>query len=216
MVFSPVKAGSIGEAEEYENDTFVIEYGVDDSLIGTSKSVQVNGYDRGQIVEEYQYSSYTHRGSTRQASNVGPRQNDQFIVSVAKGQTVSITGSKTITGTIEASAGYSATLNSSVKKAVLRTIATAFSLSFSGSYSVSKTVSVSNTYSGPGESSAYNTRSYYIATNYDSYNSVVRKIDYYNQVNTTTGEIVGQTSYYTDISCYQVKVARPESYSIDG
>ncbi|AHV98924.1 hypothetical protein [Paenibacillus sabinae] len=102
--------------------------------------------------------------------NVGPINNQAFLISVARGHTAQRTSSLTITGSLQVQGSFDVNVLKLVKE----------SLQLTASGTVSKTYTTSDTWIGPPEGSPYNTRDYYGAIDYDLYNITVVKYDYYD------------------------------------
>ncbi|MGO4108224.1 hypothetical protein [Paenibacillus sp. YAF4_2] len=142
----------------------------------------------------YKKTVYAIDKMTSVAISVGPIDNQKFIVSAAKGhsssspsQNVSVTGALSIKGTYNSH--------------VIELVKAALNLSASGT--ASKAYTATDTWTGPPEGSAYNSRDYYGGINYDQYDITIVKYYYYDEyIGTTfvgtTSEIAGYT-YLTEV-----------------
>lgn len=124
------------------------------------------------------YSHTTYSIGTLQIAGygVGPINNQKFIVSVAKGHTNTASSAVTVTGTLQVSG--------SINNNVLGLVKSSLNLSATGT--VSKYYNTTDVWTGPSETSSYNTRDYYGAIDYDKYNINVVQRDYYNHYMGTT------------------------------
>ncbi|RAP77315.1 hypothetical protein [Paenibacillus montanisoli] len=121
--------------------------------------------------ERYAYKSsyYQVASNTITAFNVGPRNSDVHLVTVAKGSQKQLTESKTVTGSVQ----YSGVVSAEIKQVINLTMTN----QVSGSYSY--TWGTTRVYNGPDGN--FTTRDYYGAINYDQYNTVVvKKYDVYD------------------------------------
>jgi hypothetical protein len=116
-----------------------------------------------------------------------------FIVSCAKGE------SKTVSTTINISTKFASSIESGAKSAVASALKGSFTLSGSSSYSIT----ITRTYSGPGESSSDNSRSFYYKKGYDEHNiTVVKRLynDYTGVFSTSSSETIGYAPIYQSYS----------------
>lgn len=120
------------------------------------------------IREVYSHSKYVYLSSSITSFDVGPRNSDIFLISVAKGASVSLQSNKTVSGSVQFDASVSTPLKTVLNKGL--------GLSVSGSFS--HTFSKTKVYSGP--TGNYNTRSYYGAINYDIRSSTVAVYEVYD------------------------------------
>jgi hypothetical protein len=134
--------------------------------------------------------------------NVGPREKDIFLVSVPKGSTRTITGTKSVSATVS--------YQGSVSADIMKVINISLTNEISGSFSYTWSTSVY--YSGPDGN--YTTRDYYGAIQYDQYNSVVSRYDVYDvwQGTVYLGE---QTVYAGDTNINGVKKPKNIEYFRD-
>lgn len=160
----------------------------------------------GIISEEYDHSYYVYDHRAISQHDVGPRENEVFIISVAAGATKTLERTKTVSGTIKFDA--SGTIPSALKKV----INIGLGLSASGTYTYSW--KVGETFSGPTEP-GYNTISYYGAINYDLFSCYVQRYDVY--------KVYDGSSYVKDVEYYvglttinNVKVPKAIEYSVPG
>ncbi|WP_156319844.1 hypothetical protein [Bacillus sp. FJAT-18017] len=156
----------------------------------------------GAIYEVYSHSTYVWDSSTITEYNSGPRTNDKFLVSVALGQTKTLSQSLNISGTVT----YSATVSGDIAKVIN------VGLTGSASGTIGYTYNTTTQYSGP--SSPYNTRDYYGAIQFDTHSTKVKKYNYYKTYN---GSIyTGLVSYYAGIiTTDNVKKPKAITYSKD-
>ncbi|PYE48590.1 hypothetical protein HUB98_22495 [Paenibacillus barcinonensis] len=136
----------------------------------------------------YVKSAYVVSKSVITGYSVGPMEQQTLLISVPKGKTSSKTSQSSISGTVKntakADVGIKYVVNQSLTGEVSGTI--------------SKSWGTTEVYSGPPESSAFNTRNYYAAINYDQYNIVVVKYDYYDEyVGSVFQERVAVNAGYT-------------------
>ncbi len=139
----------------------------------------------GVIHEEYDHSYFSFDHSAISSYNVGPRSNDIFLLSVARGQTLTLSYSKTISGSVEFSMNFSAPLKEVINIGLVGKA--------SGTYSY--TYNTTDQYVGP--SAPYNSRDYYGAINYDLYTCYVNQYNVYRVYNGNT--VVGYETYYQGI-----------------
>lgn len=119
----------------------------------------------------YSHTEYTVGKLQIVNYSVGPVNNQKFIVSVAKGHTNTASSSVTVSGTLQVSGSFN--------NNVLGLVKTSLNLTATGT--VSKTYNTTDVWTGPSESSSYNTRDYYGAIDYDQYNITVVQTDYYKE-----------------------------------
>jgi len=152
--------------------------------------------------EEYDHSYYTYDHRAISSYNVGPRINDVFLISVARGNTKTLSSTKTISGTISFTGSVDAKIKSVVSIGV--------GLTASGTYT--KTWSTTQQFSGP--SAPYNSRDYYGAINFDLYSCYVIRYDVYRQYNGSA--YTGNRTYNRGITTVSgVKVPKAVEYSKD-
>ena len=158
----------------------------------------------GVYSEKYSHSTYTYNGSTINSYNVGPISSQAHLISVAKGQTKTLSSSTSISGTVS----YAVTVEASLAKVIN------LGLTGSATGSISYTYSTSTTYTGPPSTSAYNTRDYYKAIQFDNHKTTVKK---YNVYNTYNGSIkTGTVTYYAGlVTTDNVKKPKAITYSRD-
>ncbi|MCX7904160.1 MAG: hypothetical protein N2486_06580 [Caloramator sp.] len=159
---------------------------------------------QGEIYEVYDHSYYETYSYSITGYSVGPRCNDKFLLSVAKGQTKTITSDISVSGTVT----YGGSVGAEIKKCI--------NLSLQGNVSgtFSYTYSKSTLYSGPPEGSQYNCRNYYGAINYDQYSFTLKKYDVYKVYN--GGIFVRYETYQApNVQVTGVKNPINVTYSID-
>ncbi|WP_028609698.1 hypothetical protein [Paenibacillus harenae] len=151
------------------------------------------------------YSHTTYSIGTLQIAgySVGPINNQKFIVSVAKGHTNTASSSLTVTGTLQVSGSFNNNVLGLVKS----------SLNLSATGTVSKFYNTTDVWTGPSETSPYNTRDYYGAIDYDKYNINVVQRDYYNHYLGTT--YIGQGYDTFNISVNNTLKPKNIEYSRD-
>lgn len=148
--------------------------------------------------------------------NYTPVMQQEHIISVAKGQTESLTQSKTVSRTTKVSATVSA------KEPLFNVINASLTASYSGT--VSEIYSTTQIYNGPPESSSYNSRNYYSGTVYDLHQISVREHTYIERtyreydydwhevyVYEYPDEYIGVKDYINE----QVQVPHFVTYSVD-
>ncbi|MGE6578500.1 hypothetical protein ACQKFM_26690 [Paenibacillus xylanexedens] len=136
----------------------------------------------------YVKSGYSVSKSVITGYSVGPIEQQTLLISVPKGKTSSKTSKSSVSGTVK----FSAKADIGIKYVVNQ------SLTGEVSGTISKEWGTTEVYSGPPESSAFNTRNYYAAMNYDQYNIVVVKYDYYDEyVGTVFQGRVAENAGYT-------------------
>lgn len=168
--------------------------------------VKSNGTDDvgtlGVITERYTHSTYTYSHQAISAYNVGPLSYNKFLISVATGQSKTLSHNVDISGTI----AYEGTVSGSIKNVIN------LGLTGSASGTISYTYNTTTSYSGP--SLPYNSRDYYGAIQYDRYTTYVNKRDYYDIYN---GSIkTGTTSYAAgQVTTTGVKKPKAITYSKD-
>ena len=168
--------------------------------------VKTNGSDDigtlGVITERYTHSTYTYSHHTISAYDVGPRSNDKFLLSVANGQTRSLTHSVNISGTVS----FEATASAKVKSVIN------LGLTGSASGTMGYTYTTSTGYTGP--SSPYTNRDYYGAIQFDRYSTYVKVTDHYDVYNGTIR--TGTTTHSGGtITTHGVKKPKAITYSKD-
>jgi hypothetical protein len=156
----------------------------------------------GAIYEVYTHSTYEYDSGTITTYNAGPISNQKFLLSVALGQTKTLSHSVGISGTVT----YSATISGDLAKVIN------LGLTSSASGTISYTYNTTTSYSGP--SAPYNTRDYYGAIQFDEYSTKVRK---YNHYDTYNGSIkTGSVRYYAGlVTTSRVKKPKAITYSKD-
>lgn len=132
-------------------------------FVDPEKANQATRAGSGYLYSKYVYDS--HKTVTYNSKGVI---NDQFIISVAKGQTVQTTRAVTTTGTI----GFTGTPSTALKNALKNTTGA------NASFGVSFTVEKSTKYAFP-EGASGNTASFYIATGFDLNRYYYKKYDVY-------------------------------------
>ena len=170
---------------------------VDPSLQGVSKTIQPHG----EITEEYDHSYYTIKTYAITAYDVGPREKDVFLISIARGETDSLKNSVTLTAT--------ASFNASVSATAKQVICGELGLTASGGFST--TWEIGRTFIGPD--APYNSRTYYGAINYDRYSFTLKRYDIYKVYNGTS--YVKDVEYYVGEESVSLKCPKPANYSVD-
>ncbi|SNX53256.1 hypothetical protein [Thermoanaerobacterium sp. RBIITD] len=176
---------------------------VDANLSKTSPLVTNNlVYPMGTIHEGYDHSYYYYDHSAIYAYNVGPRCNDIFLISVARGTTKTLTTTKTVSGTI--------VFTTSVEAGIQDVVKAGFGLTSSGTYTY--TWSLTQQFTGPP--APYNSRDYYGAINYDLYSVYVKRYDVYRVYNGNA--MTGYNTYYQGLTTVNgVKIPKAVQYSVD-
>lgn len=186
---------------EESSEPAKIEF-VDKKLENNKKSKSFS--TQGEIYEVYDHSYYVYGSQTLRQYDVGPMTNQTFLISVAKGETLTLSNSVTVSGTVS----YSYSVEAGIKSV----INTQWTGSASGT--ISKTWGTTETYTGPSETSPYNSRNYYSAAQYDLYNVTVKKYDVYKVYN--GGIYYGTQTYYVGSQTVNdVKKPKIIKYSID-
>jgi len=155
----------------------------------------------GTINEVYDHTEYTYNYSSITAYDVGPGNNDKFLLSVARGGTDSLKKDVDVSGTLTISGSVEAKVQELIK----------IGLTSTASGTLKFTWSTTKVFVGP--EAPYNSRSYYAAINYDQYTSYLTKTDYYKQYNGTT--YTGMVGYSSQITVTGVKKPKGVEYSVD-
>lgn len=158
---------------------------------------------QGVIHEEYDYSYYVFDHYAISAYSVGPRCNDIFLISVAKGATKTLTQKKEVSATVTFGQSLEVGLENVIK------------LGVTGNQSGTVTGSweVGLQFTGPSESSSYNSYSYYGAVNYDRYTCYVKRYDVYKVYNGTIYSY--DETYYNGMETVSnVNVPKAVEYSV--
>lgn len=157
----------------------------------------------GEQHEVYDHSYYVYSHKTMTADNVGPRENDRFLISVARGATKKLTSTVSVSGTVGIEVNVGIDIEEVIKIGV------------TGNASGTKTFTWGRetTYSGPD--APYNSRSYYAAINYDIYTCYVTRYDVYTIYNGSSPTLNTVEYKVGLIAVEDVKVPRPAEYSID-
>lgn len=132
-------------------------------FVDPEKANQATRAGSGYLYSKYVYDS--HKTVTHNSKSVI---NDQFIISVAKGEVVKTTYSVTTTGTI----GFTGTPSTALKNALKNTTGA------NASFGISFTVKKSTEYTFPKDETG-NTVSFYIATGFDLKRYYYKKYDVY-------------------------------------
>ncbi|SEG06298.1 hypothetical protein [Paenibacillus sp. UNC499MF] len=122
-----------------------------------------------QISEVYSHSVYSNAGTSVTRLNTGPRQNDIFLGSSARGSSFTLTGRKQISASKQISGLYNSGIASLVKRAVAGNISGEFHYVWPDS----------KVYTAP-ETVPFH-RDYYGAIQYDTCSTLVRQKDIYKQ-----------------------------------
>ena len=185
----------------YPSENFDVKVAfIDEELVDNN---EIKPY--GAIQPQYSHSYYTYYYKTVSSYNVGPRHNDLFLISVARGETHELGETKTISGSIV----FEGTVETKIKQA----INIGLGLTASGTYS--KTFASTTTYT-LSDSASCNSRSFYSAIDYDLTTVYVKRYDVYNNVDQSTGAITGtETVYHSTIATSNIKVPKVVNYSID-
>ncbi|WP_431086823.1 hypothetical protein [Paenibacillus sp. 8b26] len=160
-----VPTSAITRFETQGNPDARVEF-VDPKLVEKNSVITPQAGDHRVYVK----SEYALGNNKITGYSVGPVQKQTLIVSVAKGRTATRSSSLTVSGTVSITATVDANIAYIVKE----------SLTGNVSGTVSKTYNTTDVYTGPPESSSYNTRNYYAAINYDQYNTTIVRYDYYD------------------------------------
>lgn len=121
------------------------------------------------LTEVYDHSVYSNAGTSVTGSNTGPRENDIFLGSSARGSSFTLTGRKQISASVQISGVY----NSGIAGLVKLAVAGSASREFRYVWPESKV------YTAP-ETVPFH-RDYYGAIQYDTYSTQVRQTDIYKQ-----------------------------------
>lgn len=203
------ETGDITIVEEHEsqgNPNATVEF-IDLTKVKEGpRVVKSNGTDDvgtlGVIWEQYTHSTYTYSHHAISAYNVGPLSNNKFLISVATGQTKTMSQSVGISGTVS----YEATISGGLKDVINA------GLTGSASGTISYTYNTSTSYSGP--SLPYTTRDYYGGIEYDKYTTYVNKRNHYDVYNGTIK--TGTVSYDAGtVTTTGVKKPKAITYSRD-
>lgn len=190
---------NFSEIIESNNEGDELTITVIDESISNSNTISPNAL----VTEVYRYSTYTYISDSRTATNVGPRKNDRLIVSVARGESITINKTYNFTASIIYQSGIDAALEELIN---LKFNATA-----SGSLSFTETISQQFSLASTSD---YSSLSFYICLNYDKYNVTVKRIDYYDYVD-SNGKVTGSfSSAPYNYTINNVKIPRIEKYSI--
>jgi hypothetical protein len=158
-------------------------------------------------------TNYDVVGKTLVQANYTPVMNQVFLISVAKGQTQTMSQSKTIEHKIETSASVSVNLPL-FGKIGLATVGTA-------SGTTTTAYNTTTVYYGPELSSPYNSRKYYTGDVFDLYNVTIHEYKYTHKYIDLydNGYFLHTTESYTteDHGTYneQVKVPHVVEYTVD-
>lgn len=142
-----------------------------------------------------------------------PVEEQVHLISVAKGQKLTLSESQTVSRTVKVSASVSA------NDKLFGTIGFSMTGSYTGT--TSKTYGTSTVYDGPDASSPYNSRNYYSGTVYDLYNVTVREVRNYTQTvdyyeyGTRTRSNTNTWQEYGGLITEQVQSPRIITYSRD-
>lgn len=194
-----------------ENHTEGLEHAtisfVDENLLGQSikqskKSIGIK--PMGQINEVYSHSSYTYAYDSISQVNSRPTTNNIFLESVAKGMSKSYTNTSTNTGSVS--------IGAEVTGPKIKIINLKFTGNYTGSWS--KTDSQTYTFSGPPESSSFNSRDYYSGTGWDTYSAYLYRYDVYKVYNGNS-YMYDETVYVGIEPVVNVYVPKQVIYSVD-
>ena len=155
----------------------------------------------GEVNEVYDHTDYVYNYSAISSYDVGPRNNDKFLLSVARGSTKSLTSAVDVSGTVSVSGN--------VEGKIAEVIKLGMTSSVSGTLKFTWTTN--RVFIGPD--APYNSRSYYGAINYDNYTCYVTKVDYYKRYNGVT--YMGMVNYSSNITVSNVKKPKGVEYSVD-
>ncbi|HLG26525.1 MAG TPA: hypothetical protein VI423_01935 [Paenisporosarcina sp.] len=126
------------------------------------------------------------------------------MISVARGSTKNLAYATSISGSVQ----YAITIDGSLAKVINA------GLTGSATGSISFTYTTSTSYAGPDSGSAYNTRDYYKAIQFDNYSTTVKKYNVYNVYNGSVK--TGTVTYYAGlITTNNVKKPKAITYSRD-
>lgn len=153
------------------------------------------------INEVYDHTEYIYCYSSITSYDVGPRNSDKFLLSVARGETKSLSKAVDVSGTLSFSGSVEANVAEVIKLGLTSNV----------SGTIKFTWSTNRVFEGP--KAPYNSRSYYAAINYDQYTSLVKRIDFYKEYNGVV--YMGMTSYPTDITVSGVKRPKGVEYCVD-
>ncbi len=176
---------------------------IDSKLFSTQTSQDSNKISpMGVITEVYDHSYYVYQYNTINSYNVGPRDHDTFLLSVARGMTLNLSQSRTISTTLSFSGSVEANMASCIK------------LGVTGNTSGTQSFTWSTSMNFVGPDAPYNSRSYYAALNYDSTTCYLQRYDVYAQYNGPL--FTGYIEYNNGTTSVSgVKIAHAVTYNID-
>ncbi|TPG67981.1 hypothetical protein EEL31_05015 [Brevibacillus laterosporus] len=179
---------------------------VDLPLVGSSRTSPTQyGVDtKGVIREEYSHSYYAFDSGTITKYNSLSRTADKFLISVARGQTVRLGKTVSVTGSVQ--------INSSVSGDLFKVISLGLNCTASGSYTGTFTSDL--TFGGPPENSKYRTRDYYGAIGYDRYTVKIKKYDVYKKFN-GNAYIEDEQYFNSTQTVSSVEKPKEETYPVD-
>lgn len=180
----------LGESSLIEiNENSVYEF-IDPELVDKSNSI----VPHGAIIPEYSHSYYTYSSHRITSHNVGPREKDRFLFSLAGGESRHY--SKTVTESVYLE--FQGSVTAGEKDVISAT------LGFNVGASTTVSLQIDQTFTAP---TTYDTYSYYSAVDYDTYKFTLNKYDVFNNVDQTTGKITGT---FTERSTETVYVNVPK------
>ncbi|WP_189018461.1 hypothetical protein [Paenibacillus marchantiophytorum] len=216
LVLSPVssfaqKAPATPAAPAAQNYTVVHEAKGNPNAMVTFVDPKLTGSARpagpeevsplGIISEVYDHSYYVVDSNNITSYNCGPIDSQKFLISVATGQTKTLSSSTTVSGTVTYSSSASVEIRNLIN----------LSLTSSISGTISYTWGTSDQYTGPN--SPYLHRDYYGANQYDEYGNKVHRYDVYRIYN-------GSIFMYNEtrdagVTTYYAKKPKQITYSMD-
>lgn len=157
----------------------------------------------GEVNEVYDHSYYVFDHGAISKYDVGPREKDKFIISVARGATASLKTKVEVNATIQ----FGASVSIDIKEV----IAGGFKMDLSAGFTYEW--EVGRTFSGPDTNSQYDSCSYYGAVNYDQYSCYIKRYDVYKRYNGNA--YLQDVTYYRGVSTINnVKVPKAVEYSV--
>lgn len=153
----------------------------------------------------YIRDDYEVTGQTNYVMDIGPREKETFLLSVAKGKTLTLTSSKTVSGTLSIAG----------EAGVASPIAKIISLKFTGSISgtISKTWGTTTSYTGP--TGNFNSRNYYGGINYDGVTALVKITKVYQAFDANGSNRGEVTDTPANVTVSGVKIPKAIEWSVD-
>lgn len=186
------------EVEFTDADKYVF---IDPELVGANASATLSSNGTG----GYLYSYYSHVSHNITAYNSKPSVNPKFLISVARGQTVSITQTVTSSATI----GFIGTVEAKLKAAIAEKVGA------NSSYSMSFSVTKNTEFTFPSGASG-NSASFYLACGFDRYSFVYDRYDVYLGDGTGGGMGAGTKTVYSGRVTSSADIPKKVVYSVVG